>query len=110
MYLKLIDWRFAGEGSKAADMSEKLACLGVSFDLSTAAQYEVSIANANSRIKEFTNDVNSGLSTSLLKKSTANKLRWQHAICGEPIAQKTCSKRLGLRVGTCRCRKRTAHF
>ena len=75
LLFKILGWRIAEDGSKAADFSKCLQCLGVTFDLSGTLDQFVKVANTASRIDELTQDINSVLSAGSMKKSLANKLR-----------------------------------
>ena len=75
LLFKILGWRIAEDGSKAADFSKCLQCLGVTFDLSGTLDQFVKVANTASRIDELTQDINTVLSAGSMKKSLANKLR-----------------------------------
>ena len=75
LLFKLLGWNIAEEGSKAADFSHCLHCLGVTFDLSGTLEQVVKVSNTSGRVEELTRDINSVLAAGSLKKSLANRLR-----------------------------------
>ena len=81
LMLDLFGWKFDKEGPKSDSFSERVAALGVVFDLSRTTDGLLRVHNTEKRIEDTTRFVDEILRSKLLSKKDALSLRGRLAFC-----------------------------